>query len=100
MTSPEFDSTEDPKDLGFGSVVGGVNEKRLLNRDGSFNPRRKGLPLLSSLSPYHFFLTMRWSRFVGVIIGGYAVGNTLFALAYLACGTNSLVATNASGMGT
>lgn len=100
MTFPQFETAEEPKDLGFGSVVGGVNEKRLLNRDGSFNPRRKGLPLLSSLSLYHYFLTMRWSRFVAVIVGGYVVANTFFASAYLACGTNSLVATNASGMGT
>ena len=43
MTTPQLD---EPKDLGFGSVVGGVNEKRLLNRDGTFNPRRHGLPIL------------------------------------------------------
>jgi len=49
---------EEPKDLGLGSVVGGVNEKRLLNRDGTFNPRRSGLPFFSSLSGYHYMLTI------------------------------------------
>ena len=61
--APPTPDIEEPKDLGFGSVVGGVNEKRLLNRDGTFNPRRKGLPWLRSLSFYHYFLTMSWPRF-------------------------------------
>ena len=62
MATPDLIPVEEPKDLGFGSVVGGFNEKRLLNRDGSFNPRRDGLPLLRSLSFYHYFLTITWSR--------------------------------------
>ena len=49
MANPDLLPVDEPKDLGFGSVVGGFNEKRLLNRDGSFNPRRDGLPLLRSL---------------------------------------------------
>jgi inward rectifier potassium channel len=82
--------TEEPKDLGFGSIVGGVNEKRLLNRDGTFNPRRDGLPFFSSLSLYHYFLTMSWPRFFAGIVGAYVGANTLFALLYLACGVDSL----------
>jgi inward rectifier potassium channel len=93
VTSPRLDDREEPKDLGFGTVVGGANEKRLLNRDGSFNPRREGLPFLSSLSLYHFFLTLSWPRFFAVIVGCYLGANALFALAYVACGANALVAT-------
>ena len=81
---------EEPKDLGFGSVIGGANEKRLLNRDGTFNPRRRGLPLLTSLAPYHFLLTISWPKFLAIITVGYFVANTLFAFAYLACGTGAL----------
>jgi inward rectifier potassium channel len=87
------------KDLGFGSIVGGVNEKRLLNRDGTFNPRRNGLPLLSSLSFYHYFLTISWPRFFALVIGAHLAANTVFALAYLACGPNALVGAGAAGMG-
>jgi inward rectifier potassium channel len=91
--------TEEPKDLGFGSVVGGVNEKRLLNRDGTFNSRRRGFPILTSLSFYHYFLTITWPRFFAMAVAGYVLTNALFALAYLACGVNSLVGVTAGAVG-
>ena len=90
---------EEPKDLGLGSVVGGVNERRLLNRDGTFNPRRSGLPFLSSLSAYHYMLTISWPKFYAMILGGYLAVNALFALAYLACGMDSLIGAKPSAMG-
>lgn len=92
MANPQLDPAlvEEPKDLGFGSLIGGVNEKRLLNRDGTFNQRRDGLPLLRSLSFYHYFLTISWPRFFAYGIAGYLGTNVLFALAYLACGADSL----------
>jgi inward rectifier potassium channel len=94
MTNPKLtvDVTDEPKDLGLGAVVGGVNEKRLLNRDGTFNQRRRGLPVFGSLSLYHYLLTISWSRFVAIVVTGYVAANTVFALAYLACGADSLVA--------
>ncbi|HEY4216508.1 MAG TPA: ion channel [Gemmatimonadaceae bacterium] len=94
MTNPKLtvDVTDEPKDLGMGAIVGGVNEKRLLNRDGTFNQRRRGLPLLGSLSLYHYLLTISWSRFFAIVVSGYVAANMLFALAYLACGVDSLVA--------
>jgi inward rectifier potassium channel len=90
MASPDVQSVDEPKDLGFGSVVGGFNEQRLLNRDGTFNSRRRGLPFLASLSVYHHLLSISWTRFLALIVSGYLTINTLFALAYLACGPNSL----------
>ena len=90
MSAPEIQQFEEPKDLGFGSIVGGANEKRLLNRDGTFTSRREGLPLFRSLSFYHYFLTMTWPRFFGFVVVGYLSANTLFALLYLACGSDSL----------
>jgi inward rectifier potassium channel len=94
MTNPKLaaDATDEPKDLGLGAVVGGVNEKRLLNRDGTFNQRRRGMSLLGSLSVYHYMLTISWSRFFAIVVSGYMATNALFALAYLACGVDSLVA--------
>jgi inward rectifier potassium channel len=100
MTIPELQTLDEPKDLGFGTVLGGINEKRLLNRDGTFNSRRHGLPLLSSLSLYHYFLTIPWSRFLAIVAVGYAVTNVLFALLYLACGADSLIVTSSAAMGT
>jgi inward rectifier potassium channel len=99
MTTPDLLPVEEPKDLGFGSVVGGANEKRLLNRDGSFNPRRVGLPLLRSLSFYHYFLTITWPKFLAIVVAGYVGANTAFALAYLACGVDSLSGAEPSRVG-
>jgi inward rectifier potassium channel len=99
MTAPNVESLEEPKDLGFGSIVGGVNEKRLLNRDGTFNSRREGLPFLTSLSLYHRFLTISWGRFFLLTFVGYIGANALFALAYLACGADSLTGISPSTVG-
>jgi len=91
MSAPEIQPPfEEPKDLGFGSVIGGVNEKRLLNRDGTFTSRREGLPLLRSLSFYHYFLTISWPKFFGFVVLGYIGANTLFASLYLVAGPDSL----------
>src|SRR5512132_4308184 len=90
MSAPELSGIEEPKDLGFGSVVVGFNEKRLLNRDGTFNPRREGLPFLRSLSLYHHLLTITWPQFIAIVVSGYLVANASFALIYLACGPASL----------
>jgi inward rectifier potassium channel len=92
-------ATQEPKDLGFGSVVGGANEKRLLNRDGTFNPRRVGMPLLASINPYHFFLTISWKKFFITVVTGYLWTNVFFALAYLACGTDSIIGQDAARFG-
>jgi len=97
--APNIEPLEEPKDLGFGSVVGGVNEKRLLNRDGTFNSRRDGLPFITSLSLYHRLLTISWPRFFAFAVAGYLGVNTLFALAYLACGPDSLVGITPSSVG-
>lgn len=83
-TAPEF------KDLGFGSVVGKANEKRLLNRDGTFNPKREGMSIFAALHPYHLLLTMSWRRFFVVVVTGYIAVNIIFSLAFLACGSGAI----------
>lgn len=86
-------SEQDLRDLGFGAVVSRESHQRLLNRDGTFNVERKGLSFWSSFSLYHALLTMSWSHFLLVGIGWYLVANTIFALAYVACGPGSLAST-------
>jgi len=83
-------NTQESGDLGFGSIVGGANEKRLLNRDGSFNPRREGMPFLTRLYPYHVLLTISWGKFFLVVVTGYLLANVVFALAFLACGPGAI----------
>ncbi len=92
MSEPTLATTQPPefKDLGFGTVVGGANEKRLLNRDGSFNPRREGMPFFARLHPYHLLLTISWRRFLLLVVSGYVLANVVFALAFLACGAGAI----------
>ena len=86
-------SEQDLRDLGFGTVVSRESHQRLLNRDGSFNVERRGLHFWSSFSLYHALLTMPWWQFILVGISLYVVANTVFALAYVACGPAALAST-------
>jgi inward rectifier potassium channel len=85
---------EDLKDLGFGTRVAQESRVRLLNRDGTFNVRRRGLSFLRGLAVYHALITMPWLRFYGILVLLYVVVNVLFAAAYLACGPGALAGTS------
>ena len=78
------------EDLGFGSVVGGASQRRLLNRDGSFTARRVGFGVLSYVNGYHVLLTTSWPRFLGIVAAAYGALNALFGAAFLACGPLAL----------
>jgi inward rectifier potassium channel len=91
---------EESRDLGFGSVVARVSNRRLLNRDGTFNVRRRGLGILSSLSAYHALLTMSWPHFLVTVIAFYIVTNAFFATIYWALGPTALSSPPDMGLGT
>ena len=108
MTSPTFtdqpvpvprSSEEEFKDLGFGTEVARGARQRLLNRNGSFNVIREGLNPFSSLSLYHWLLTISWSKFLGFITGVYVGVNALFAYAFLLCGPDALQSSSGSFVG-
>ncbi|MEO8576082.1 MAG: ion channel [Gemmatimonadales bacterium] len=101
MSEPAISSTAstDYRDLGFGTVVGGANERRLLNRDGSFNPRREGQAFLQRLHLYHIMLTISWRLFFATVVGLYAGVNLLYAIAYLACGPGAIAGQPPSAFG-
>lgn len=79
----------EPRDLGFGAVAGSTR-RRLLNRDGSFNVRRLGLPFGSSRSLYHTLLTLSWPRFLSLVVVAHLATNALFALLYVLAGPDAL----------
>lgn len=81
---------DEPRDLGFGSVMGGARQRRLIERDGSFTARRVGFPPLSYLNGYHALLTMTWPKFLGIVTASYALINALFALAFQLLGAGAL----------
>jgi inward rectifier potassium channel len=81
---------EEFKDLGFGTEVARGARRRLVNHDGSFNVVREGLSPFSSLSLYHWLLTISWPKFLGFIAVAYVAVNMLFAGAFLLCGPGAL----------
>jgi len=84
------------RDLGFGSVVTEQAGPRFLNRDGSFNVQRDGFGLFSSLNLYHTLLSMRWSKFLGLILLLYFLSNVVFGSLYASFGVAGLVDTTGS----
>lgn len=90
MTTPAPAVLEEPRDLGFGTRVAQQARTRFVNRDGSFNVVRRGLPFALAFNPYHALITMSWPRFYGVMVSAYLAINLAFAAAYVACGPGAL----------
>src|SRR6266404_3746940 len=90
MGSSPSRTQEEFKDLGFGTEVAKGTRRRLLNRDGSFNVVRNGLNPLSSMSLYHWLLTISWPKFLAFIAGSYVAITSLSARAFVLRGTNAL----------
>jgi inward rectifier potassium channel len=77
------------QDLGFGERAAEARV-RLLNRDGSFNVRRKGLPFFTSFSAYHYLIQISWWKFNALVFISYILVNALFGAIYMAIGTDGL----------
>ncbi len=75
------------QDLGFGGKAAEART-RLLNRDGSFNIRRKGLPFQRWFSAYHYLILIPWWKFNLFLFIGYVAINAVFGLIYLALGVD------------
>jgi inward rectifier potassium channel len=72
-------------DTGFGNNANSYGG-RFINRDGSFNLRKEGLPFLDRFSIYHNMLNLpRW-KFIGIIILFYFSINLVYTLIYLLVG--------------
>jgi inward rectifier potassium channel len=96
--STELAATTTPRDLGFGAVVASRSRQRLLNRDGTFNVRRRGLPWRASLGLFNTLLTISWPHFLALVSSFYLLVNALFALGYLVCGPGALVGAGSGGL--
>jgi inward rectifier potassium channel len=76
-------------DTGFGSNANNYGG-RFINRDGTFNLRKEGVPLFKRLSIYHKMLNMpRW-KFAVSILGFYIVINILYTIIYFLIGPAQL----------
>ncbi len=82
-------SNQDYKDLGLGTKTLS-SSSRAINKDGSFNVKKTGVPLFERLNFFHALITMPWSHFIGLILLGYFLVNLLFASVYLSIGAEHL----------
>ncbi|MCX6143830.1 MAG: hypothetical protein NTZ35_11475 [Ignavibacteriales bacterium] len=89
-TKPILQEKEEIKDLGLGTRVAQQSRERFLNRDGSYNVARTGLPFFRSLNLYHYLLTMSWGVFFLLLVAFYFGVNILFAIGYFLCGPDAL----------
>lgn len=62
---------------------------RAINKDGSFNIRRRGVHSLAG-SVYIHLVNMTWSRFLALVVAAYLAVNTLFAAVYYLLGRDAL----------
>jgi inward rectifier potassium channel len=77
------------EDLGFGKNPT-LNNQRLLNKDGSSNINRKGLPFFKPHEAYNSLIYMSWVRFWSIIFISYLVLNLIFASLYFFLGMENL----------
>jgi inward rectifier potassium channel len=63
--------------------------RRVINRDGSFNVRRRGTTW-RDFHPYLYLVNLSWPAFFATLFSGYLLVNIAFALAYYAVGTQQL----------
>jgi len=92
---PDEERAAVDRDLGLGGRIADQQRVRMLNRDGSFNVRRAGLPGWGTEDIYHQLLTISWGRFHLMVVVAYLVTNVLFGLAYFLCGRGALLGSEA-----
>jgi inward rectifier potassium channel len=80
-------------DLGFGPQPV-IKNQPLMNKDGTPNVKRVGLPFFNTSNNYHNLITMSWRKFWLLVVCGYLIINILFAFIYMLCGPGSLDGTS------
>ncbi|MDP4131260.1 MAG: ion channel [Bacteroidota bacterium] len=82
-------------DTGFGTNPDNYGG-RFVNRDGSFNVRKEGIPFLRRFSLYHSMLNMPVLKFFASLFAFYLVINFLFAWIYFFIGMSQFQGITAS----
>lgn len=83
-------------DLGFGYQPV-IKNQPFINKDGSPNVVRKGLPLFNTSDNYHKLITMDGWKFAMLIFGTYLAANIVFALIYMSLGDDVLFGRHQDG---
>jgi inward rectifier potassium channel len=90
-------SPDEFRDLGLGTKVSNQTQ-RMINRDGSFNVKRRGLPFFQSLSIYHTLIRTTWLNFNLLLVASFLILNGFFAILYLTIGFEHLVGATGAGL--
>ncbi len=93
MIGKIYRSLKDYNDSGLSSLVANQGS-RLLNKDGSFNVHKTGVPLLQRLSFFNAMITMPLWKFLTIILCFYFTLNLLFACVYFLIGIEHFAGTN------
>jgi inward rectifier potassium channel len=70
---------------------------RFINKDGTANIQKRGMPFFSRISWYHTMLTMPGWKFISILLSFYAGINLVFAIIYYAIGVEYLDGIDAAG---
>ncbi|UPT66180.1 MAG: hypothetical protein M0D57_17100 [Sphingobacteriales bacterium JAD_PAG50586_3] len=89
MQFPNLRNRSDSKEYGFGTRIIDGNE-RYINRDGTFNVVKRGLPFFKHASIYHDLITLKGSHFIVLILVFYTLMNFAYAGIYYAIGVEHL----------
>lgn len=76
-------------DTGF-SNISSTEGRRLVNRDGSTNLKKTGMPFWKRRSTYHVLIGMSWVEFLLTGFIFYVAINSFFALLYLGAGIENI----------
>ncbi|MCB0471886.1 MAG: K+ channel, inward rectifier [Flavobacteriaceae bacterium] len=82
-------SNQKYNDLGLGEKAS-AGAFRSINKDGSFNIKKKNVPFFERINFFHDLVSMSWRRFFGIIFIIYLSINLLFASIYLWIGAEDL----------
>lgn len=74
-------------DTGFGTNASSYGG-RFVNKDGSFNLKKEGLPVWERFSIFHTMLNMSRWKFISVVVIFFLTLNLLYTLIYLFIGTD------------
>lgn len=78
------------RNTGFGEQASQQGE-RLINKDGSFNVKKRGLGFFDQLSYYHAAVNMSWLQFLGLVTLAFFGINLFYASLYWMIGYEQLV---------
>ncbi|WP_431198794.1 hypothetical protein ACRQ5D_32370 [Mucilaginibacter sp. P25] len=76
-------------DLGFGTQPV-IKSQPVINKDGTINVKRTGLPFFTTSNNYHSLITMSWRKFWFIVFSCYFIVNIIFAFIYFSLGPDVL----------